>query len=78
MSDMKSVTIMREYGNVKIKLKEIMDAKGISRNRLSKATSTRFEVVDKWYKGDVERIDTDVLARFCFVLQCRVEDIIEY
>lgn len=78
MEDIKTVAVMCEYGNVKIKLKEIMDVKGISRNRLSKATGTRFEVVDKWYKGDVERIDTDILARFCFVLDCKVEDIIEY
>ncbi len=78
MGDIKSVTVICEYGDVKIKLKKIMDSKGISRNRLSKATGTRFEVVDKWYRGEVERIDTDILARFCFVLDCKVEDIIEY
>ena len=78
MGDLKSVAIMCEYGNVKIKLKDIMDSKGITRNRLSKATGTRFEVVDKWYNGQVERIDTDILARFCFVLECKVEYIIEY
>ena len=78
MCDIKTVAVMREYGNVKIKLKDIMDAKGVTRNRLSKATGTRFEVVDKWYRGEVERIDTDILARFCFVLDCKVEDIVEY
>ncbi len=78
MSEIKSITIIREYGNVKIKLKKIIDKKGITRSRLSKATGTRFEVVDKWYKGEVERIDADILARFCFVLDCKVEDIIEY
>ena len=78
MCDIKTVAVIREYGNVKIKLKDIMDAKGITRNRLSKATGTRFEVVDKWYRGEVERIDTDILARFCFVLDCKVEDIVEY
>lgn len=78
MCDIKTVAVIREYGNVKIKLKDIMDAKGVTRNRLSKATGTRFEVVDKWYRGEVERIDTDILARFCFVLDCKVEDIVEY
>ena len=37
-----------------------------------------FEVVDKWYKGDVEKLDLDVLARFCYVLECGIDDIIEY
>lgn len=65
-------------GKIKIKLREIMEGKELSRYQLSKMTSTRFEVINKWYNGEVERIDSDVLARFCFVLNCRVEDLIEY
>lgn len=41
-------------------------------------TNIRFEVINKWYSGEVERIDSDVLARFCYVLECKIEDIIEY
>ena len=55
-----------------------MDRKGISRYRLAKLADTRFEVVDKWYNGTVERIDADVLARFCYILNCEVRDILEY
>ncbi|MDE6156266.1 MAG: helix-turn-helix transcriptional regulator [Eubacterium sp.] len=55
-----------------------MDAQKITRNQLSRLTNTRFEVINKWYNGNVERIDCDVLARICFSLDCSVEDIIEY
>ena len=75
---MKSVTTMCQYGKIKIKLRGIMEEKGLTRYQLSKITSTRFEVINKWYNGEVERIDSDVLARFCFVLNCKVEDLIEY
>ncbi len=78
MNEVRSVVNMQSYGKISIHLKELIEEKGISRYRLSKLAGTRFEVVDKWCTGSVERIDTDVLARFCYVLGCEVTDIIEY
>lgn len=66
------------YGHIEIHLKEIMDSQQISRNALARAIDTRFEVVDKWYKGNLEKIDADILARICFALQCEPQDIIFY
>ena len=60
------------------RLREILEQKNIKRNELARAANTRFEVVDKWFRDDVEKIDADVLARFCFVLGCRIEDLLEY
>lgn len=78
MKDFKPVTEIKEYGKIVIHLREIMDKQGITRNQLARLTSTRFEVVNKWYNGNVERIDADILARLCFTLGCSVSDIIEY
>ena len=69
---------MLDYGHVEIQLKRLMDEKDISRNALAKAINTRFEVIDKWYNGNVERIDIDILARICYVLGCDISDIIVY
>lgn len=78
MNDFKPVSTIQNYGEIKIKLRELMEEKGLTRYQLSRLTNTRFEVINKWYSGNVERIDSDVLARLCFSLGCRVEDIIEY
>ena len=78
MSNSKSVVSMKEYGKVKIQLKEIMDKKNITRNHLAKALNTRFEVINKWYNNDVEKMDLDILARLCYVLECSPADIIKY
>lgn len=73
-----SLITIKQYGRVHIDIKSIMDQKGISRNSLAKAINARFEVVNKWYSGNVEKIDSDVLARICFVLDCSPGDIIKY
>ena len=78
MSNSKSVVSMKEYGKIKIQLKEIMDKKNITRNHLAKALNTRFEVINKWYNNDVEKMDLDILARLCYVLECSPADIITY
>ena len=69
---------MKEYGHVEIQLKEIMEKRGITRNALARATYTRFEVINKWYQGHVEKLDTDVLARICYILDCTPGDIVIY
>lgn len=78
MQELRSVVNLGSYGNVSIHLKELIDAKGITRYRLAKLADTRFEVVEKWCSGTVERIDSDVLARFCYILNCDITDILKY
>lgn len=78
MIEVNSVLTVKEYGNIKICLKELLDEKKITRNYLAKRVDTQFEVIDKWYKGNVERLDLDLLARVCYVLGCEPADIIKY
>ena len=68
-----------EYGCIVVKLSDIMDSRGITRNSLSKLTGSKFDVVDRYYKGtDVAMVDLDFLARVCYVLNCTITDILEY
>ncbi len=78
MKELRSVVNLNSYGNISIHLKELIEEKGITRYRLAKLADTRFEVVEKWCSGTVERIDSDVLARFCYILDCEITDIIKY
>jgi putative transcriptional regulator len=74
----RAVLVRADYGHVELKLKEVMDARGITRNQLAKLIDARFEVVGKWYKGEVEKMDLDILARICYALDCTAEDILQY
>lgn len=69
---------IQEYGCVRIRVKDLMEKKGVSRYRMARLTNTQFEVIDRWYKGAVKKLDTDVLARFCYVLECNPKDVLEY
>lgn len=70
--------VLKDYGYIELSLKQIMDKKKITRNALARAVNVRFEVIDKWYNGNVERMDMDILARICFILECTPGDIIKY
>lgn len=78
MKNLKPVLEIQDYGKVEIQLRQVLEKRGITRNQLARLTNTRFEVVDKWYSGNIERLDTDILARFCYTLNCSVSDIIKH
>lgn len=73
-----SIITVKDYGQIIYRFADVMDQKGITRNRLALLAGMRFEVADRLYKGVTERMDMDVLARVCYVLDCRVEDVIQY
>lgn len=79
MNEVNSIIDIKQYGKVKLKLSDIMDKKGITRNKLSTLTGVKYEVVSRYYKAEnVERVDLDFLAKVCFVLNCTINDLLEY
>ena len=50
----KGILIRADYGHIALHLREIMEERGITRNQLAKRIDARFEVVNKWYQGELE------------------------
>lgn len=63
---------------VQLKLKEYLDSHGITRYELAKRTNVHYHIVDRYYKNQVVRYDSDVLDKFCTALGCDVVDLIGY
>ncbi len=79
MDDINSIIDIKQYGKIKIKLSAIMDEKGVTRNKMRTLTGVKYDVVDRYYKGnEIERVDLDFLAKACYVLNCDVSDLLEY
>lgn len=73
-----SIYFLKNYGKITLTLNKIMDEKKITRNKLSMITGSTYNVIDRYYNNDISRLDLDVLARICFVLNCDISDIIKY
>ena len=67
-----------EYGKIKVKLDEILNERGISTYDLSNTANIRFQTIQTLRKNDSTRIDFLVLAKLCYALDVKVEDLIEY
>lgn len=68
-----------DYGSIKVKLADVIERQNITRNRLKNLTGVKYDVVDRYYKGcNVIMADLDFLAKVCYVLDCRIEDLLEY
>lgn len=73
-----TIYILKDYGKINIDLKRIMKEKGISRSRLSSMSAMNYDLVNRYYNNKVVRVDLDVIARFCYVLNCSVNDVLKY
>lgn len=79
MDELNSVIDIKKYGKIKLKLSKIMDEKDITRNKMRTLTGVKYDVIDRYYKGEnIERVDLDFLAKVCFVLNCNIQDLLEY
>ena len=75
----KNVLEYKDFGYVKFKLDKIMKSRKISVYELSSKANVAFQTIKKLREGeDITRINLDVLAKLCYVLDCKIEDLIEY
>ena len=69
---------MQEYGTIHIKLDELIKKAGISKNKLSHRAEMQRTQINHYCNNTITRLDTDDLARICTVLDCKIEDLLEF
>lgn len=69
----------KDYGKMKIKVNTVMDQENVSVYELSKETGLKHQTVKAYYNNDpLTKVDMDVLAKMCYVLDCKIDDVLEY
>lgn len=67
-----------EWGYFKIILDEYLKSRGIGRNKLAAMANLQKTQLLAYCRNKVQRLDLNVLARICLVLECTIDDIIQY
>ena len=69
---------MESNGTIRIKLKELLEKNGLSKNKLSHRAEMERTQINHYCNNTITRLDTDVLARLCKTLNCSISDLLEY
>ena len=74
----KEIFEYKNYGHIQINLDKIMQEKNITTYELSSKANIRFQTIQNLRKGNSTRIDLEVLAKICYMLNCKTSELIEY
>ena len=69
---------MERFGTVKINLAKLIEESGISKNKLSQRAEMQRTQINHYCNNTITRLDIDVLARLCTVLECEISDLLEF
>lgn len=69
---------MDNFGKAILNLESLIKEKGISKTQLSYKAEISHTQINRFCKNDVSRIDLNTIARLCYVLDCKVSDLIKY
>jgi putative transcriptional regulator len=79
MDKIKGIAEYKSYGKVNITLSKLMDKYNISIYQMGKLTNLKYTTIKAYYNNSpMTRVDLDVVAKMCYVLDCNIDDILEY
>lgn len=65
-------------GKIVFKLDKVLKSQKVAKYKLHTTTGIPYDTILKYCKGEIKRIPIEHLIMFCDVLDCKIEDIIEY
>ena len=74
----KTIALDTNYGELVLCINKILEEKNISMYKLSVLTGIKYDVIYNYCNNFIRRYDKDVLAKICYVLDCKYSDLISY
>lgn len=68
----------QKFGNINIKLGELIESKGFSKNKFAQLAQLQRTQLNKYINNEVVLLNIDVLARMCTVLDCDISDVLDF
>ena len=69
---------MDKFGTIRLHVQEMIDKKKISKNKVCQRAEMQHTQLNHFCNNTITRLDIDVLARLCAVLECDISDLLEY
>lgn len=69
---------METYGTIRINLTKLIEDRNMSKNKLSHRAEMQRTQINHYCNNTISRLDIDVLARLCTVLECEIGDLLEF
>lgn len=69
---------MEKTGHLHIRLGELLEENGLSKNKFSQRAEMQRTQLNKYINDEVALLSVDVLERICFVLDCQISDLLEF
>lgn len=67
-----------DYGRLEIRLNELLQEKGLSKNKLSHKAEMNWKQIDNYCTNNITRLDVFVLCKLCTVLECEIQDLLVF
>ena len=67
-----------DYGRISCNLKDILKEKEITIYKLSNISNIKYEIIKRYCDNNIQRIDLDILAKLCYILNCSINEILKY
>ena len=68
--------MIENYPVYRFIIKKRIEELGYSKNEVCRRMGITYNVLQRNYNSDIIRIDLQIVSKFCAVLDCKVEDII--
>ena len=69
---------MDNKGSIEFHLKELLEKTNMSKNKFCQRAEIQRSQLNGYLNNTITRLDTDVLVRICYALDCTIAELIEY
>ena len=74
----KTYKVKYQDGYYIFNLNSLLDEKKVTKNSVKNKKEIDFNSMQRLIKGELTRLDLDIIAKLCNELDCKIEDIVEY
>lgn len=70
--------LLKVDGHLEWHLADLLKSRNITKYRLSKLSNIRYDTICNYCSGNVTLINAEYIKIFCYILDCQIQDIVQY